>query len=723
MNKKILAMFIVVTLSLSMYSLALPVQASSPSSPSSKSLPDYQPVDWRSGLAGTVAMPTVNAASDLQETDGAYAEANALAVGTTPPIGTKVYDYYLRSISRGTLTGSQPYMTLRAISGNVEVWTQDYLWFLPGDPRNGYVLNLTITDEMCQYLADEFNNIIYPTDTNSFGKPFDKDGTNTIFELSGFPSYYWNWINTTNPQRVILKVLNIRDANYYDPNYPYYTIGFYSPTQSLVYYNRNMIHIDCWQWWRRLGAEGQQWFPDHPELVVNRPHTYEGTVAHEFQHDIHQDWQPAGDLFMNEGCSMYAEYLCGFGIDTNDINSYFATPDNSLTQWGDQGDINILADYGAAELWAHYLTDHYGGVGFLTQYVQSGIPGIQGVDSVLSSFGYKVRFDDVYHNWRLANLIRSDFPGCGKYNYKSINLNDPAITQVAMHDINCLPVPWTRGTDFGTTKTILGYDTGVSMIGAYGSDYIKFQDWRKLALVQFNGDDSSVFGWTFNSTGGYWWSGSADLYNALLFGKAYVDPSNPVLTLVTMYGAESFWDFCFVQVSTDNGNTWTSLANEYATSDHDPSAHPDIVANLPGLTDYNPDWPSWTTMTFDLSYYSGQNVLIGFRYMTDWATTYEGWFIQGASVSGSALTLTPVYPDINFQVTLVCAIQTRCGTMYVPYDMWLNHKTETGWTLGYAGQISYVIMIVSPTMSNGWADYQFSVTPIRFPCFGCFRIL
>ena len=142
---------------------------------------------------------------------------------------------------------------------------------------------------------------------------------------------------------------------------------------------------------------------------------------------IHDDYNPYDDAFMNEGCSMYAELLCGYGIEAAYLNSYFATPDNSLTVWGDQGDINILADYGAAALWTIYLSDHYGGAEFISHFVQAGIPGIEGINAALAYFGYDVTFDDVYRDWRLANLIHSDFPGCGKYNYKSIDLNDPEI--------------------------------------------------------------------------------------------------------------------------------------------------------------------------------------------------------------------------------------------------------------------------------------------------------
>ena len=50
-----------------------------------------------------------------------------------------------------------------------------------------------------------------------------------------------------------------------------------------------------------------------------------------------------------------------------------------------------------------------------------------------------------------------------------------------------------------------------------------------------------------------------------------------------IYNLEEFWDFGFVQVSTDGGKTWTSLCQWLHYLGYDPSAHPTVVANLPGL--------------------------------------------------------------------------------------------------------------------------------------------
>ena len=158
-------------------------------------LPDYEAVDWQSGLAGQVPMPT------MTSEDYAAAAANAVLSSVDPPaVGTRVWDWYLRSLGRAIYgsTTNYAYMTLRAISGNVEVWVADdqllmyYHNDTYSDPRNANPQDWNVTNEMCQYIANEFNNVIYPTDVNNFGAPANRDGTNNYFQYvyASYPERY-----------------------------------------------------------------------------------------------------------------------------------------------------------------------------------------------------------------------------------------------------------------------------------------------------------------------------------------------------------------------------------------------------------------------------------------------------------------------------------------------------------------------------------------------------
>jgi hypothetical protein len=617
------------------------------------------------------------------------------------------------------------YFELMYIGTNVEIWVQVNIKFPTGDQRNGPGNNpgpTRPTTAMCQYLANEFDANILPEETTFFGAPLAHDGSNAQTPvyyptLPGMtPDYY------SGSGRTVILVSNIRDANFFNPSYPYYVIGSFVSSYVDFYFDRNIVNLDAVSWFHNLGPASMNWGNHYywPTNIMHNhnvlgPYAYESTLAHEWQHLLHYELCPGDVLFMNEGCSMYSEFLCGYGIDPDYMNSYFFTPDNSLTEWGDQGDINILADYGAAALWTMYLADRYG-ASFLQQYFNQGGGGTDGISYALYVNHYNERFPDVYRDWKLANMIRADSPGAGKYNYKSLNLNDPAYIPVRLYEESGFPVPLTRAsTAFGNTFTILGYDTGISTVYSWGTDYIALRDWSRPGFVYFEGDKLTVpepSYWTMTADG--WYSGTGvDLANYLLVGNTYVNAADPTLTIVTAYDLETLWDYGIVQVSTDSGLTWTSLANAYTTTDHDPAAHPDIVANLPGLTDYNPDWPDWTTMSFDLSAYGGMNVMIGFRYMTDWGTTYNGWWINSAIVSGTALTLQnmDIKYEANYQVNVLKAVSAgKSGKyVYVPYDVSVDPVTKIGEHNTFAKNPTYVVLIVTPTMPKGTIDYQFKV--------------
>ncbi len=159
--------------------------------------------------------------------------------------------------------------------------------------------------------------------------------------------------------------------------------------------------------------------------------------------------------------------------------------------------------------------------------------------------------------------------------------------------------------------------------------YLTYQGLQPELISNFRGEGSS---------GIMPYSGSYELYGgraALLFNKCTL--TSPVdlgtgaeLSFWTWYEIEDLWDFGFVQISTDGGSTWTSLANSDTTSDHDPNAHPDVVANLPGFTGNS---GGWVQETFDLTAYDGESVLVRFLYVTDWATELTGFFVDEIAIT------------------------------------------------------------------------------------------
>ena len=119
-------------------------------------------------------------------------------------------------------------------------------------------------------------------------------------------------------------------------------------------------------------------------------------------------------------------------------------------------------------------------------------------------------------------------------------------------------------------------------------------------------------------------------------------------------------------------------------------------------------------MAFDLTEYAGQDVLIGLRYVTDWATLYEGWFVEdNVQVSGVKVDFEVFYPEADFMVTLI-EMRTLCNgkIKYKIREMHISDIYEFGVKLAYLTNREDLILIVSPIMPKGFVDYSFM--SIRF---------
>ena len=161
---------------------------------------------------------------------------------------------------------------LVAETDSSELWVQADLSYPEGDPRNP----VSVTCEQAAYLLEEFDDNMYPTETDFFGTPDLHNGSNSLLEAWGYfdPGTFYN----ENGRQVVL-VSNFVDESYYDSSYPNYIAGFYSPSFE-AYFDRNIMSIDAYDWANRVGPDG------------SRPHLYESVFAHEYQHLLHDDYDP-----------------------------------------------------------------------------------------------------------------------------------------------------------------------------------------------------------------------------------------------------------------------------------------------------------------------------------------------------------------------------------------------------------------------------------------------
>lgn len=540
--------------------------------------------------------------------------------------------------------------TLRAIRNNVEIWVASEanrvapattavppvgqssgLAFLDNDCRNG--ARTTVSDTQANYLADQFQNNILPKESAAFSVAPDRDGTAALLTPPTF--------NSSGPgQRTVVLVDNVRDDNFYDVNNSQglsYIAGFFS-SQLNAFFDRNVMTIDGFDWLHRTGATP----PNEPVANDNcasapaRPFLYEGVFAHEYQHllESYEDGDEAS--WVNEGLSDWAQTLTGYvdtlkpitdvGFDSH-VQCFLgylgqqtpanpnprprSGPENSLTRWGDQGDAEILCDYGAAYTFMLFLAGRYG-TPFMSALHRNDANGFVGLQAVLDQTGVKKqKAIDVFHDWTIMVAVDGllDDGATLKGGLKAANLSTPGLHAT---------INWDTPEAYSTPGA-----------PSNGSDYVRLRDakggylrGKKINSLSFKGATSlpaEPTKWNVDpnppghSGDPALVAGSdSNLDDAAV--QSVTVPAGAKLTFDARWNTEDGWDFGFVQVSTDGGTTYTSVACTDTTTVTDPDALTTVKDNLPGFTG---DSAGFRPQTCDLAAYAGQTVLLAFRIITD----------------------------------------------------------------------------------------------------------
>jgi immune inhibitor A len=546
--------------------------------------------------------------SVVSSSSSAAAATTAAATVTPNDIGKKVVRWVTHNDYTGRY-GLTPF-TLRAIGKYGEVWVANNLNFPSGDPRNSLT---TITDTQVQYLMNEFDTKMYQKEVSFFAPPAERKG-----EFGVLPDY------KDASGRVVILIDNIKDQSFYNPNYPSYIAGYFSPTISDLS-DRNVMTVDNLDWLNRTG-------PTAP-----RPYMYEGVFAHEFQHLLHRDTDSGEENFINEGLSDFAQDLVGYGHSQGHVDFFMNHLRNSLTLWGDQTDLQILADYGNAYLFQLYLYDRFGDA-FIRDEFKDQLHGMSSINNLLGKVIIKdngnnnnndnaddegdsggiLTFNKVYADFMTSIMLDTKNP-TGSYKFKSIDVT-PNVDGSVLPD-NVSP--------------------------AWGTDFKVIVPDKKIDHLYFKGLDFLRTNWTSVKDpvkGDVLWGNNGDLADNFLIKELdLTNQTAPILSFDTRYNIEEQWDFGVVQVSTDQGKTWTSLSNADTRSDVVDMGYPKVKANVPGFTGSS---NGWKTETFDLKAYAGQKVLLGFRYLTDWGYTDSGWYLSNLKLNNA--TIDPMTSTSGF---------------------------------------------------------------------------
>ncbi|HPC84125.1 MAG TPA: immune inhibitor A [Thermoanaerobaculaceae bacterium] len=144
----------------------------------------------------------------------------------------------------------------------------------------------------------------------------------------------------------------------------------------------------------------------------------------------------------------------------------------------------------------------------------------------------------------------------------------------------------------------------------------------------------------------HWWGGAENWLASLMVTRSpiAIPAGGATLSFSAAWDIEQGWDFLWVQVSADNGSTWTTLANAHTTCTHEAGwvggsyGFPNdmCAAGIGGFTGRSAAWPAYQTEVFSLEPFAGKSVLLRLWYMTDSGVLGAGPFIDGVTVSGTS---------------------------------------------------------------------------------------
>ncbi len=423
---------------------------------------------------------------------------------------------------------------------------------------------------------------------------------------------------------------------------------------------------------------------------------FDGILAHEFQHMIHWWMDRDEETWVNEGLSELAAQLNAYDVGGSEI-AFLLAPDTQLTTWPALED--SAPHYGASYLFLAYFLEQVGDEA-VRHLVAEPANGIAGFEAVLAQFDPHGRqFEELFADWVIANYLDAPKLARGRYGYKALRLEPPSVAA--------------RHTLYPAQRE--------AAVHQHAADYILLQGKGDLT-IEFTGTLLvPLVGNQTRSGNLQWWAVRGDEGDATLtraFDLSGLDQAT--LQAWMWYDLETDYDYAYVEVSTDGGQTWTLLSNRHTTS-----TNPSGNSYGPGFTGISGTGkePDWVQETFDLSPYAGQQVHLRFEVVTDESVNRPGLCLDGISIpelgytddaevddgwqADGWLRITDQIPQRFLVQIITIGRETRVQRMAL--DRW-NHGMLT--VAGLGRQVDRAVLVISalaPATTEP-ATYAYRVT-------------
>ena len=426
-------------------------------------------------------------------------------------------------------------------------------------------------------------------------------------------------------------------------------------------------------------------------------------LAHEFQHMIHWSLDRNEESWLNEGFSELASFLNGYDIGGWDF-AYASDPDLTLTYWPTNGGPH----YGQSFLFVAYMLERFGPE--VTQVVVAHPNnGLDSIDQTLAELGIEdplsgapVRADDLHRDWAVALLLQDPTVADGRYAFESYVA--PQV-QVADRFDEC---------PFGPQER---------QVSQYGVDYIRVDCAGEYTLLFDGASEVQVLPAEPLSGEYAFWSNRGDESDMTLTRSFDLqEVSGPIeLRYWTWYEIEEGWDYLYLEISADGGETWQILETPSGTAE-------DSSGNSYGwgYTGYSGggSQPAWIQEKVDLSAFAGQEILLRFEYITDAAVNGDGFLLDDIRVDALGYFEDFETGDGGWRAEGFVRLYNRLPQTYQvilvehgdeirvrPVALDAENSAEIEFQAGDG--IDYITLIVSGTARHTWqpAPYRFELRP------------
>lgn len=318
--------------------------------------------------------------------------------------------------------------------------------------------------------------------------------------------------------------------------------------------------------------------------AFDSPPVYSVTT-HEFQHMIRDNIPSNAPTWLNEGMSVFTEWLMGYEPAGPVFMEYLFQPRTQLNSWQSSG-----ANYGTAGLFVTYFFERFGVAGINALSQSDGL-GMLLVDHALERIGADTDADTLFADWVAANWLQEDDT---VYGYRDVLLFEPASVRVDTypHTVDRRTPPY--ATDFYTLRDL---PSGAATL-----------------TVDLRLNPSAPLIPTAATSGQYMWTAVRQDDSAPTLTHAFDlrDDDSAMLEYRVWHDLESRYDFAYLTVSTDGGETWDVLE----------------TPSMRGESTYGPSYTgqsdSWIDESVSLDAYAGEEILVRFMVITDDALNNPG---------------------------------------------------------------------------------------------------